>query len=253
MFDRKKYKAFARRQLQGRWTVPVIITIISALILIIFAIPEAVEIVRSIPEIPEIDFSDVKSVSIFVNTVSGGSSSSLLSYIQVAVEAILYLAAINVYLKMSRSPEKVSLSDFFEGMNNWFRALLAAIWKGIWLFLWLIPSIFLFMIPVIIKALAYSQIYFIVAEYKKVSIPRALSISKVITQGHKMDLFIMLMSFLGWAILASIPAFLGFLWLRPYMHMSFINAYHAMLKEAIETGRLKPEDLMIQNTVPEEN
>ena len=247
MFDRKKYKDFARRQLHGRWAVPLLITAITALVLIIFAIPEAVEILRSIPEIPEIDFSDAKSVSIFINTVSSGSSSSFLSYIQLAVEAILYLAAIHVYLKMSRSPEKVSLYDFFEGMNSWFRAILAALWKGLWLFLWLIPSVFLFMIPLIIKAFAYSQIYFIVAEYKNVSIPRALSISKIITRGHKMDLFLMLFSFLGWAILAAIPAGLGYIWLRPYMHMSFINAYHAMMKEAIESGRLTAEDLMIQN------
>jgi hypothetical protein len=49
-----------------------------------------------------------------------------------------------------------------------------------------------------------------------------------------MDLFVMCLSFLGWAILASIPAGLGFIWLRPYMHMSFMNAYHAMLKEALD-------------------
>ena len=62
-----------------------------------------------------------------------------------------------------------------------------------------------------------------------------------------MDLFLMLFSFFGWAILAAIPAGLGHIWLRPYMHMSFINAYHAMMKEAIESGRLTAEDLMIQN------
>ena len=239
LFDRKKYKVFARQQLSGRWTVPVIITIISGLILIVFSIPQAVEMVRSFPENLTVDFSDPHSVSIFINTVTEGSSSTLLSYIQLAVEAILYVAGINVYLKMSRSPEPVSLSDFFEGMNNWFRAILAAIWKYIWLLLWFM----LFIIPGIIKFFAYSQIFFIVAEYKKVSIPRALNISKIITQGHKMDLFVMCLSFLGWAILASIPAGLGFIWLRPYMHMSFVNAYHAMLKEALELGKIKPEDL----------
>ena len=242
MFDRKKYKAFAREQLRGRWTIPVIITAIIGLILIIFAIPEAVEVIRSMPELPDVDFSDIHSISIYVDAVSKGSSSSILSYIQLAVEAILYVAAIHVYLKMSRSPAPVHLSDFFEGMNNWWRAFLAALWRTLWLILWL----WVFIIPAIIKAFAYSQIFFIVTEYKNVSIPRALNISKIITQGHKMDLFVMLLSFAGWAILACIPAGLGFIWLRPYMHMSFINAYHAMLKEALETGKLRPEDLMIQ-------
>lgn len=242
MFDRKKYKYFARQQLGGRWRIPVIITAITALILIIFAIPETVEIIRSLPELPAIDFSDRNSISITIDAISKSNSSSLLTFIQIAVEAILYVAAINVYLKMSRSPEAVSLSDFFEGMNNWWRAILAAFWRSLWIILWT----WLFIIPGIIKSFSYSQIFFIVSEYKNVSIPRALNISKIITQGHKMDLFVMVLSFTGWAILASIPAGLGFIWLRPYMHMSFINAYHAMLKEALETGRLKPEDLMIK-------
>ncbi len=240
LFERKKYKSFARQQLNGRWTVPVLMTIIAGLILIVFSIPQTVEMLRSFPDIFEYDFSDVNSFSIFIKRVSEESSSStLLSYIQLAVEAILYVAGLNVYLKMSRSPEPVSLSDFFEGMNNWWRAILAAIYKYIWLLLWFM----LFIIPGIIKYFAYSQIFFIIAEYKKVSIPRALNISKIITQGHKMDLFVMYLSFLGWAILASIPAGLGFIWLSPYMHMSFVNAYHAMLKEALETGRIRPEDL----------
>ena len=65
MFDRKKYKAFAREQLRGRWTIPVIITAIIGLILIIFAIPEAVEVIRSMPELPDVDFSDIHSISIY--------------------------------------------------------------------------------------------------------------------------------------------------------------------------------------------
>ena len=56
----------------------------------------------------------------------------------------------------------------------------------------------------------------------------------------------MYLSFLGWAILATIPAGLGYIFLIPYMNLSFINAYHAMMKEALETGRIKPEDLQKQ-------
>ena len=32
------------------------------------------------------------------------------------------------------------------------------------------------------------------------------------------------------------------LWLLPYKNMTYINAYHSLVKEAIESGRLKPED-----------
>lgn len=50
------------------------------------------------------------------------------------------------------------------------------------------------------------------------------------------------LEFLGWEILATIPAGLGWLWLAPYITMSKTNAYHALLKEAVDSGRLTAED-----------
>ncbi len=70
LFERKKYKSFARQQLNGRWTVPVLMTIIAGLILIVFSIPQTVEMIRSFPDIFEYDFSDVNSFSIFIKRVS---------------------------------------------------------------------------------------------------------------------------------------------------------------------------------------
>lgn len=140
---------------------------------------------------------------------------------------------------MSRSPEPVSLKGFVEGLNNWARALLGALWQLLWVFLWSL----LFLIPGIVKAYAYSQMFFIITEYKDVSVTKAMRISMLITKGHKWDLFVMDLSFLGWAILCGLTLGIGALWLEPYMNMSKVNAYHAMLKEALESGLLKPEDL----------
>ena len=39
MFDRKKYKNFAKQQLKGRWGVPIIMSVIIGIITSIFAIP----------------------------------------------------------------------------------------------------------------------------------------------------------------------------------------------------------------------
>ncbi|MCR5252446.1 MAG: DUF975 family protein [Treponema sp.] len=242
MFDRKKYKYFARQQLQNRWNIPAFITIITGLVMLIFSIPEVIETFRTLPELVNVDFFNSRSLSVFIQAYSGKGSSELLSYIQLAVSAIFEMAAICVYLKMSRSPEPVHISDFFDGMNNWARAIFAELWQFIWVMLWSL----LFIIPGIIKAISYSQTMYIVAEYKSVSIPKALRISKIITYGNKADLFVMYLSFLGWAILATIPAGLGYIFLIPYMNLSFINAYHAMMKEALETGRIKPEDLQKQ-------
>ncbi len=149
------------------------------------------------------------------------------------------VAAIGVYIKMSRSPEPVKFSDFIEGFNNWARATLGILWQTLWTLLWTL----LFIIPGIIKGIAYSQMFYIIAEYKDVSVTKALRISIEITKGHKWDLFVMYLSFLGWAILSAFTLGILNLWLTPYMNMTYVNAYHALMKEALESGRIKPEDL----------
>ena len=47
MFERKKYKSFAKKQLSGRWGIPVLITLVISIISAIFAIPDVLQLVRS--------------------------------------------------------------------------------------------------------------------------------------------------------------------------------------------------------------
>lgn len=234
MFERKKYKNFAKKQLAGRWGIPVLVTLFVTVILRIFGIPDILQLSKSgyFTALFAMDWQGVYDASQSANT------SFVTSIIQIIVDAILSVASINVYLKMSRSPEPVNFSDFIEGFNNWARAILSALWNFLWVFLWSL----LFIIPGIIKAIAYSQIYFIIVEYKDVSVTKAMRISMEITKGHKWNLFVMYLSFLGWDILSLFTLGILQLWLLPYKNMTYINAYHSLVKEAIESGRLKPED-----------
>jgi len=241
MFNRKQYKNFARQQLKGRWTVPVLMTLIIVVISCLFEIPDCLRIFSGPDFQALLNYTgdSLEEVMALSESVNSNSTSILTTIIQVIVSGILEVAAINVYIKMSRSPEPVSLKGFIEGLNNWARALLGALWQLLWVFLWSL----LFLIPGIVKAYAYSQMFFIITEYKDVSVTKAMRISMLITKGHKWDLFVMDLSFLGWAILCGLTLGIGALWLEPYMNMSKVNAYHAMLKEALESGLLKPEDL----------
>ena len=85
--------------------------------------------------------------------------------------------------------------------------------------------------------------FYIIVEYKDVSITKAMRISMEITKGHKWDLFVMYLSFFGWDLLSLFTLGILQFWLLPYKNMTYINSYHALIKEAIESGRLKPEDL----------
>ena len=84
---------------------------------------------------------------------------------------------------------------------------------------------------------------YLVAENPELSVTKALKISKEITKGHKMDLFILDLSFIGWEFLCLFTAGIGYLWLVPYINMTKTNAYHALLKEAVSSGNITVEDL----------
>jgi len=241
VFDRVKYKDFAKKQLHNRWLVPVLMTAVISIITLIFAIPDYTAMVNSDEGMKIIhrEYSNFGEFIKLFDKATASQSSFLIDLVQFIVGAILDFAAINVYLKMSRSPEDVPFSSFIEGLNNWWKAIKAFFWQFAWVLLWS----FLFIIPGIIKAIAYSQMYYILCEFENVSVTKAMKISILITKGHKTELFTTYLSFLGWFILAMIPCGLGMIWLKPYMNMTFVNVYHALMKNALETGIIRPEDL----------
>lgn len=241
IFERQKYKLFSRKQLANRWGVPVGMTLLIFFILSLFSIPNAVKILTSEEGINLLtyDYGNVYNYFEAYSTAVSNHTSFLPTLVQTLVEAILIIASLNVYLKMSRSPNKVSFSTFIEGFNNWYRAIFCELFRGIFVFLWSL----LFFIPGIIKSYSYSQMGFLIAEFPKLSIPKAMTISKIITKGNKWNIFVMQLSFLGWDILSVFTLEILQLWLKPYKTMSFVNAYHAMLKDSLEKGIITSEDL----------
>ncbi len=240
MFDRKMYKTFARKQLKGRWKIPVLSTLFIGFIIILFEIPVYILSSNSsaIANVP--NFSTFQDILKYYETVYSAVPPvvRIFNYISVIVSVILSMAFIHLLLKITASPEPVTFNDLIEGFNLWFRAIVAYIWNFIWIFLWSL----LFIIPGIVKAIAYSQTIYIVAEYPNISIPQAMKMSIAMTRGHKADLFIMYLSFLGWICLSIITLGIGLLWLIPYMQTSLLNAYRAMKKMAVDCSILNVSD-----------
>lgn len=214
MFERKTYKSIALKQLKNRWTTPVLITIF-------------ITVITSLINCPS--FTEDSGISNFV---------LLISLLGILVNSVMSLAETSVYCKLSRTRNPATFNDFIKGFSMWAKAFLGHLWFTIWVTLWS----FLFIIPGIVKAFAYSQMFYVIAENPEISVGQAMEISKVMTKGHKGDLFTMALSFLGWGILCILTAGIGFFWLNPYMKMSFTNAYHALKIMSIQKGELKESD-----------
>ncbi|MDD5094291.1 MAG: DUF975 family protein [Dehalococcoidia bacterium] len=123
-------------------------------------------------------------------------------------------------LAISRSQE-ARLAQIFGGFNRFLVALGAYWLYFIIVLLWSI----LLIVPGVIAALSYSQIYFIIANDRSIGPMQAMRKSKEIMGGHRWKLFCLLLRFIGWFLLCILTLGIGFLWLIPYITVSCARFY----------------------------
>ena len=63
----------------------------------------------------------------------------------------------------------------------------------------------------------YKMIYYVRVDNPDDSVVQILKKSRKIMHGHKIDLFVLMFTFIGWHIVCNITCGIGYLWLVPYM------------------------------------
>ena len=118
------------------------------------------------------------------------------------------------YLVQFIKDKEYQFSDLWKFINDYIRILLVTILEGIFTLLWAL----LLIVPGIIKAIAYSLVDFILGDdqYKDLSYTEVLKKSEEMMMGHKMDYFVLTLSFIGWHILAIFTLGLLEIWIIPY-------------------------------------
>lgn len=97
-------------------------------------------------------------------------------------------------------------------------------------FLWSL----LFVVPGVVKGYSYSLAIYIKSENPQISASQAIELSQKMTNGRKMDLFVLDLSYIGWFILSSITFnILGILYVMPYYQAAKAFAYEEIKEEAI--------------------
>lgn len=102
--------------------------------------------------------------------------------------------------------------------------------------IWLYTALWsmLFVIPGIVKGYSYSLAMYIKSENPNIPASKAIELSTRMTNGHKMDLFVLDMSFIGWGILSAFTLnILGILYVMPYQYASKAFAYEEIKEEAL--------------------
>ncbi len=130
-------------------------------------------------------------------------------------------------LHVVRNTEKKNkidpLLDGFRGSvgNSILVGLLATIFTALWSLLFVIPGI--------VKAIAYSQCYFIALEHPEYDANTCITESRKMMNGHKWEYFCLQFSFIGWMIVGSFCLGVGTLWVSAYMNAANA-AYYEDLK-----------------------
>ncbi len=115
-----------------------------------------------------------------------------------------------------------SVGNLFDGFGNFFRFLWLLILMWFFTFLWSL----LFIIPGIIAAYRYRQAIYILIDNPTMRPIDCIRNSKELMKGHKAELFLLDLSFLGWYLLMIIP-FVS-IYVFPYTRTTFAGYYDTL-------------------------
>lgn len=141
----------------------------------------------------------------------------------------LSLGLIMVYLSVTYG-EKVEIGTLFNGFQSFGKSILLYLLIMIFTLLWSL----LLIIPGIIKAYSYSMAFYILAENPDMTAREALNESKLIMDGHKMELFVLQLSFILWILLTGITLGIAGIYVYPYMQLTLTNFYHNIKRKSEE-------------------
>lgn len=147
----------------------------------------------------------------------------------VIVTPALSIGLILVYLGVTYGKD-VEISNMFNGFQYTGKALWLTILIGVFTFLWAL----LCYVPGIVKAISYSMSYYVLAENPNMTAREALNVSKRITNGHKMDIFVLGLSFIPWILLVTVTCGIAAIYVVPYMQLTITNFYHEIKDKAQE-------------------
>lgn len=140
------------------------------------------------------------------------------------ITAPISISVFKIYLDLVNENKTPVIADIFYGYSDFGSSVLVVIITALFTFLWSL----LFIIPGIVKAISYSQAYYIVAENKGMPAIEAINRSKAMMHGHKMDYFVLQLSFIGWELLGVITFGIAFIWIAPYMNATYANFYNSV-------------------------
>ena len=132
-------------------------------------------------------------------------------------------------LKLDREGKVPQIESIFNiYRDNFQKSFLVTFLIELFVLLWAL----LFIVPGIIMAYAYSMSIYIAHDNPELTAMEAIQKSKEMMRGHKWDLFVLDLSFIGWILLCCLTFGLGFILLQPYIDTAHAEFYRNLIGES---------------------
>ena len=244
--DRKVLKSNAKRQLGGsifneKWMLALVICLISnAILSVVSGIGSVFSGGTSINHLFEMAQNgayDVEMVvSVFPSFFAGTGVSSVLVLV---ISGPLAYGLAKAFLHVVYGEERPNVATLFDGFKDDFGGtLLLGLMQTIFIALWTL----LFIIPGIIKSYSYAMAFFIKVDHPDYDWSTCLKESDSMMKGHKGELFVLDLSFIGWIIVAMFTLGIGLFWVSPYMECTRANFYACLAAQSERAAASQPAD-----------
>ncbi|HEY5584023.1 MAG TPA: DUF975 family protein, partial [Ruminiclostridium sp.] len=145
------------------------------------------------------------------------------------------------FIKSAQHDDNRSCFSFAFLGENYKGIVLTMLLKGVQNFLWYL----LLIIPGIVKSYSYRMVPYILADNPNIGYKRAIALSENMTDGHKFDIFVLDLSFIGWYLLGLLALVVGTLFLMPYENATNAELYLSLRESAISIGFTSQEELLL--------
>lgn len=152
------------------------------------------------------------------------------------------IAITMIYLGIAAG-KKPEITNVFEGFSHFWISFKTTFFVGLFTFLWSL----LFVIPGIVKTYSYMMAPYIIAEDPSVGALEAITRSRKMMDGHKMEAFILSLSFIGWILLVLVTFGIAAIYVGPYMQTTWVNFYN----KVNTYNKTKPNDDIVEDQTVE--
>ena len=216
--DTSEIRRKAREHLQSNWALSIGVAAVACLL---------GGLLIGTSFLPNIQFSPSREFSLLfpftwqvTDTIRITIKSGLPSLAAFLIGGVLQLGYARFLLKQ-HDGKALDFNDLFSQFDRFGTGFAQNFLRTLYTFLWSL----LLIVPGIIAALSYAMTPFILEEHPELTASEAIARSKTLMDGHKMDLFILNLTFLGWDILCALTANIGHLFLNPYKNAAYAVFY----------------------------